>query len=139
MSTDQSQVLKLKLWLKSFQQTEVQDQLPSQANCIKHLRRGNTYPSEMPSVNCRGRNTPKLILQGHHHPDTKTRQRYHKKRENYRPISLMNIDTRHKNPQQKAWHRVARNLQIVKKKKQKNPPPLVSAKNNKRKHIKMRS
>ena len=25
--------------------------------------------------NCRGRNTPKLILQGHHHLDTKTRQR----------------------------------------------------------------
>ena len=65
------------------------------------------------------------------------------KKENYRPISLMNIDTRHKNPQQKAWHRVARNLQIVKKTKQnkqkKNPPPIVSAKNNKRKHIKMRS
>ena len=30
--------------------------------------------------NCRGRKTPKLILQGHHHPDTKTRQRCHKKR-----------------------------------------------------------
>ena len=30
--------------------------------------------------NCRGRNTSKLILQGHHHPDTKTRQRQHKKR-----------------------------------------------------------
>ena len=29
--------------------------------------------------NCRGRNTPKHILRGHHHPDTKTRQRYHKK------------------------------------------------------------
>ena len=28
----------------------------------------------------RGRNTPKLILQGHHHPDTKTRQRCHKER-----------------------------------------------------------
>ena len=27
-----------------------------------------------------GRNTPKFILQGHNHPDTKTRQRYHKKR-----------------------------------------------------------
>ena len=27
----------------------------SQANSIKHLRRVNTYPSEMPSVNCRGR------------------------------------------------------------------------------------
>ena len=27
------------------------------------------------SKNCRGRNTSKLILQGHHHLDTKTRQR----------------------------------------------------------------
>ena len=25
--------------------------------------------------NCRGGNTPKLILRGHHHPDTKTGQR----------------------------------------------------------------
>ena len=33
----------------------------------------------------------KLILQSHHHPDTKTRQRQHKK-ENYRPILLMNVD-----------------------------------------------
>ena len=38
--------------------------------------------------NCRGRNTSKFILQGHHHPDTKTRKRQHKK-ENYRPTSLM--------------------------------------------------
>ena len=30
--------------------------------------------------NCRGRNTPKLILWGHHHPDIKSRQRYYKKR-----------------------------------------------------------
>ena len=43
--------------------------------------------------NCRGRNTPKFVLQGHHHPDTKTRQRYHKK-ENYRPIPLVNIDAK---------------------------------------------
>ena len=27
------------------------------------------------SENCRGRNTSKLIIQGHYHPDTKTRQR----------------------------------------------------------------
>ena len=32
------------------------------------------------SKNCRGRNTSKLILQGHHHPDIKTRQRQYKKR-----------------------------------------------------------
>ena len=46
---------------------------------------------------CGGRNTPKLILQAHHHPDTKTRQRHHKKR-----ILQANItdEHRHKNPQQ---------------------------------------
>ena len=44
------------------------------------------------SKNCRGRSTSKLILWGHHHPDTKTRERQHTKKENYRPISLMNID-----------------------------------------------
>ena len=33
--TDQSQVMKLKLWFKNFQQTKVQDQMASQANSIK--------------------------------------------------------------------------------------------------------
>ena len=32
------------------------------------------------SENCRGRNTSKPLLQGHHHPDTKTRQRQHPKK-----------------------------------------------------------
>ena len=47
--------------------------------------------------NFRGRSTSKLILQGHHHPDTKTRQRQHKKRK-----LQANITDEHrcKNPQQ---------------------------------------
>ena len=42
------------------------------------------------SKTCRRKNTSKHILWGHHHPDTKTRQRQHTK-ENYKPVSLMNI------------------------------------------------
>ena len=55
------------------------------------------YPSKTLSKNCRARNTSKLILQGHHHPDTKTRQRQHKKRK-----LQANITDEHrcKNPQQ---------------------------------------
>ena len=40
--------------------------------------------------NHRGRITSKLILRGHDHPDTKTKD--NTKKENYRPISLKNID-----------------------------------------------
>ena len=64
--------------------------MASQVNSIKHLEKANTYTSQTLSKNCRGRNTPKLILCGFHHLDTKMRQRFHKK-ENYRPISLKNI------------------------------------------------
>ena len=43
-----------------------------------------TFRGELMTIlllkNCRGRNISKLILQGHHHPDTKIRQRQHKKR-----------------------------------------------------------
>ena len=35
---------------------------------------------KLSQTDCRGRNTSKLILGGHHHPDTKTRQRQHTKR-----------------------------------------------------------
>ena len=51
---------------------------------ISHLSSSNI------PKNCRGRNTSKLILWDQHHPDTKTRQKYYKK-ENYKPISQMNI------------------------------------------------
>ena len=47
--------------------------------------------------NCRGRNTSKLTLRGHLHPDIKTRQRQHKKRKLQANITG---ETRCKNPQQ---------------------------------------
>ena len=49
------------------------------------------------SKKCRGRNTSKVILQGHHHPDTKTRQRQHRKRKRQANIT---DEHRCKNPQQ---------------------------------------
>ena len=79
----------MKLWFKIFQQTKAQDR-----RILSNIqRRANTDPSQPLTKYSRGRNTPKLILRGYHHPDTKTRQRCHKK-ENYRPISLMNIDAK---------------------------------------------
>ena len=50
--------------------------------------------------NCRGRNIPKLILRGHHHPDTKTRQRYRKQRKKRKLEANITDEHRHKNPQQ---------------------------------------
>ena len=51
---------------------------------------------------CRGRNTLKLILWGHHHPDTKTKDTTHKKRK-LQAISLMNIDTKISNKILAHW------------------------------------
>ena len=66
--------------IKNLPESKTQDQMASQENSIKHLRRANDYPFKTHSENCRGRNASKLILRGHCHPDTKTRQRQHKKR-----------------------------------------------------------
>ena len=78
--TTQLQALKLKLWSKISPKAKAQDQMASQENCIKYSEKSNAYPSKTLSKNHRGGNTFKLILQGHHHPDTKTRQRQHEKR-----------------------------------------------------------
>ena len=50
-----------------------------QVNSIKHLKKSKNHPSETVPKNCRGRHTPKFILQDQNHLDTKTRQRYYKK------------------------------------------------------------
>ena len=61
-------------------------------------RRINTYPSEALPNNCRRSYTFKLILWGHHHLDTKTRQIYHTQKRKLQA----NITNEHrcKNPQQ---------------------------------------
>ena len=65
---------------------------------LSNIQRGaNAYPSKTLLKNCGGRNTSKLILQGHHHPDTKTRQRQHTKRKLQANIT---DEQRCKNPQQ---------------------------------------
>ena len=72
--------------------------MASQVNSIKHLeKRANTYPSQTLPKYSRGRNTPKLILRGHHHPDTKITQRCHKERKLQANITA---EHRCKNPQQ---------------------------------------
>ena len=40
------------------------------------------------STHCRGRNTFKLILRGHHHPDNQNQTKTTHKKENYRPKKL---------------------------------------------------
>ena len=60
-------------------------------------RRANVYPSKTLSKNCIGKNTSKLILQGHHQPDTKTRQRQQQKKKLQANIT---DEYRCKNPQQ---------------------------------------
>ena len=81
--------------------------MASQEYSIKHLEKANVYSSKTPSKNCRGRNTSKLILRDHHHPDTKTRQRQHTKRK-----LQANITDKHrcKNPQQNLTKRIQQHI-----------------------------
>ena len=71
--------------------------MASQSDFIKIQRRANAYPAQIVSKICRGRKTLKLILRGHHHPDTKTRQRYHQKK---KIIGYITDEHECKNPQQ---------------------------------------
>ena len=69
--------------------------MASQVTSAKHLERVNTYLSKtIPKSTEEGKLSNSFY---HHYPDTKTRQRYHKKRNLW-----MNITDEHrcKNPQQ---------------------------------------
>ena len=92
--TDRSQGMELKLWLKSSRQK-------SRTRSLHRLilsnikRRTDTYRSQTLSKVHR-RNTPELILWGHHHPDTKIRQTYHKKKKKKRTLQANIIDIYHR-------------------------------------------
>ena len=86
----------MELWFKNFQQENVLDQIASQANSIKHLKKSYSYPSETFPKCYRGKNAPDIIQWSHHHPDTKTKDITQKKK------LQANITDEHrfKNPQQ---------------------------------------
>ena len=75
---------------------------------LSNMQKGaNAYPFKTLSKNCRGRNTSKFILQGHHHPDIKTRQRQHKNRKLKASIT---DEHRCKNPQQILANRIQKHI-----------------------------
>ena len=85
--TDRSQGMELKLWLKSSSRQKSRTRSLHRLILSNIKRRTDTYPSQTLSKVHR-RNTPKLILWGHHHPDTKIRQRYHKKKKKKKERTL---------------------------------------------------
>ena len=89
--------MKLRLRLKIFQQTKDQDQMASQANSIRTFTKELTPMLLKLFQNIAEGGTLPLILQGHHHPDTKTRQRCHEERKLQASIT---DEHRCKNPQQ---------------------------------------
>ena len=85
--------------------------MASQANSINHLGKSQCLFFTNSSKNCRGRNTPKLILQGHYHPVANTRQTYRKKGK----LQTNIIDKyRCKNPQQIIANRIPETEQETK-------------------------
>ena len=52
--------------------------MASQESSTKNLEK--SYPAQTFPENYRGRKTQKIILQSHHHSDTKTQQKCHTKR-----------------------------------------------------------
>ena len=83
--------------IKIFQQTKSRTRWLHRQLLSNIYRRANTYPSQTLLKYSRGRKTPKLIRRGHHHSNTKTRQRCDKQTK-----LQANITDEHrcKNPQQ---------------------------------------
>ena len=74
---------------KNFLQTKVQDQMASQVNSAAKHAKKNLYQFFSLFQRLK-RDHSRDILRSHHHPDNKSPPR----KENYRPVSLTNIDAK---------------------------------------------
>ena len=78
---------------KIFQQRNTQGKRTSQANSVKSFENSCYLSCSNSSRKLHRKKSSQFIIHGHHHPDNKTRQRWHKK-ETYMPISLVKIDVK---------------------------------------------